>query len=196
MADGLNNNKATKIQRGKLFISHVFSEIKRNIFQIIILSCFAILVMLIKDYMPEKYPPVASQAQIVEKGITELIEKEIRLAHKPIDSNIRDVYDEGACLIKKIYGQLYEIKGIDNIEKAYRDSDVIINDIQKFNQKVFYSKYDENKKPVEAIITYDVFIKYEYQKQVRYEYKTGKELIKAGYSKGKWLIKYLYIESE
>lgn len=178
---------------------HLFAlllDIRRAIIGIIVAGIIAIIVLLIQHNMSEKYPPMASQAQTVEKGITELIEKEIRLAQKPIASNVRDVYDEEACLIKKIYGQLYESKGIDDIKKAYEDSDVNINDIQKFNQKVFYLKYDQNKKPVEVIVTYDVFIKYQYQNQVRYEYKTGKELIKAGYSKDRWLINYLYIESE
>lgn len=163
---------------------------------ILIVMSFIICYILADAVQYLKAPQLPAQTIIVEKGIVDMIEAEARLANKPVNINIGDVYEEEASRIENINGQIHEYNGKANIEREYQETPVVINQNEKFNYKVFYTKY-AGKKPVEAIITYDIFIKYEIDKQVHYEYKTGKELMKAHYNKArnKWLIEYFYIQS-
>lgn len=150
-----------------------------------------------KNEIFKEYTPLQGQTFIVENGILDLIQYERELANNPMTCPVSDLYRPNSVLIKKVDDRFWEFTGIDEITSYYRDPDLTIHDMDKFNYKVFYTDY-EDKKPVEAIVTYDMLIKYSYENQTGYELKLGKELIKTVFEKdkNKWMIDYFYIEAE
>jgi hypothetical protein len=133
----------------------------------------------------------------IMQGITDLVAREQALITDADTEKISRVYCWDAEYIKKINGTIYPYKGYEQISGQYLNPAMVINEINKFNFKVYYTKYDELQNPVEANLTYDLFIKYQYNGETRYELKSGKEYMHLIYDKpsGSWLIKYFYIES-
>ncbi len=131
------------------------------------------------------------------RGILDLVEREKKLINYLNDNEIKEVYTRDAEYIKKIGGKVYSSTGYDQISKQYKNTDLRIDEVNKFNFRIYYTKYDERQRPVEANLTYDIFIKYSFNNEEKYELKTGKELMKLVYdsNKKRWLIKYFYIES-
>jgi hypothetical protein len=148
-----------------------------------------------KNEIFKQYTPLQGQTFIVEKGILDLIEKERTFSNKPFTIPVEDVYNENSMVIKKIDRKVSSFEGLNEIAAHYRDPDLIVNDTNKYNYKVFYTKY-ENEKPIEALVTYDSLIKYTWKRTTKYELKLGKELIKVTKRQDKWVIDYFYMESE
>jgi hypothetical protein len=133
----------------------------------------------------------------VPQGIADLVAREQNLKTGDGTVEVSEVYCKDAEYVKKIDGKVNLSAGYEQISGQYEDSALVINEVNKFNFRVYYTKYDENLNPVEANLTYDLFIKYQYNGETRYELKEGKEYMHLVYDKPseRWLIKYFYIES-
>ena len=131
------------------------------------------------------------------QGILDLVEREKILTSNLNPGNLEAVYTKDATYIKNIGGKVYKSTGYGQISQQYKDTSLRIEEVSKFNFRIYNTKSDNRQRPVEANLTYDIFIKYFYNNEERYELKSGKEFMKLIYDdvKARWLIKYFYIES-
>ncbi|HEX3028674.1 MAG TPA: hypothetical protein VHT34_05105 [Clostridia bacterium] len=145
----------------------------------------------------DKSSPENDSSDKTRQGILDLVDREKRLAGDANYEELKEVYTEDAEYIKKVGGNTYSSTGYEEIFKRYNEPDLKIDESNKYNFRIYYTKFGLNQKPVEANLLYDVFIKYSYKNVEKYELKNGKELMKLVYDadKGVWRIKYFYIES-
>jgi hypothetical protein len=177
----------------------IFNAIISAFISLIVLGLATLFINFLIDYgkneIFKQYTPLQGQTFIVEKEILDLIEKERSFSNKPFTIPIEDIYHNNSILIKKIGTQIYSFAGLDRIALYYQDPNLIINDMNKYNYKVFYTKY-EKEKPIEALVTYDILVKYTWRGSTNYELKLGKELIRTTKKQNKWLIDYFFMESK
>lgn len=145
----------------------------------------------------EKSSPKNYSNEKTRQGILDLVDREKRLAEDVNYEELKEVYTQDAEYIKKVGGNTYSSTGYEEIYKRYKEPDLKIDESNKFNFRIYYTKFGHKQKPVEANLVYDMFIKYSYKNVEKYELKNGKELMKLVYdtNKGVWRIKYFFIES-